>query len=167
MSKGWYVKVNVPVQFHMDCNVGVTASDALSAENEAVRAVTEELKNTFDELRADFPWDFQTGALQWNRGAETLEPVLYELEAVSVTPDSDFDPDDSLKLSRKLRKKVLGILHCYYKDMRYHSTITDVSGINAVTNGTPSFDSEEELEAYLDDVHDTIEEFLSVTRGND
>jgi hypothetical protein len=93
--------------------------------------------------------------------------VMKICESVGLNMDYAKEVDDSLKLSRKLRKKVLGILHCYYKDMRYHSTITDVSGINAVTNGTPSFDSEEELEAYLDDVHDTIEEFLSVTREND
>ena len=93
--------------------------------------------------------------------------VIKICESVGLNMAYAKEVDDSLKLSRKLRKKVLGILHCYYKDMRYHSTITDVSGINAVTNGTPSFDSEEELEAYLDDVHGTIEEFLSVTREND
>ena len=41
---------------------------------------------------------------------------------------------------------------------------TDVSGINAVTNATPSFDSEEELDAYLVDVHNTIGEFIKETR---
>jgi phytoene/squalene synthetase len=54
----------------------------------------------------------------------------------------------------------LRILNCYYEDMRYHAKITDVSGINAVTNGTPSFDSEEDLEAYLERVAYTIGEFI-------
>ena len=67
-------------------------------------------------------------------------------------------------MNRELRNEVLRILDCYYEDMRYHSKITDVSGINAVTNGTPSFDSEDELEEYLAEVHNTIGEFLSVTR---
>lgn len=57
-------------------------------------------------------------------------------------------------------REVLRLLNCYYEDMRYHAKITDVSGINAVTNGTPSFDSEEELEAYLEGVAGTIGEFI-------
>jgi hypothetical protein len=55
-------------------------------------------------------------------------------------------------MNRQLRSDLLRILNCYYEDMRYHAKIThycDVSGVNAVTNGTPSFDSEEDLEAYL------------------
>ena len=60
-------------------------------------------------------------------------------------------------------REVLRLLNCYYEDMRYHAKITDVSGINAVTNGTPSFDSEEDLEAYLKGVADTIVEFTEET----
>jgi phytoene/squalene synthetase len=56
-------------------------------------------------------------------------------------------------------REVLRLLNCYYEDMRYHAKITDVSGINAVTNGTPSFTSDEELEAYLERVAGTIGEF--------
>lgn len=67
-------------------------------------------------------------------------------------------------MNRQLRIDVFRILDCYYKDMRYHAKITDVSGINAVTNGTPEFDSEEELEAYLEGVADTIGEFIEETR---
>ena len=70
-------------------------------------------------------------------------------------------------MNRELRNEVLRILDCYYEDMRYHAKITDVSGINAVTNGTPEFVSEHELQEYLAEVHNTIEEFLSVTREND
>lgn len=67
-------------------------------------------------------------------------------------------------MNRQLRSELLRILDCYYEDMRYHATITDVSGINAVTNGTPSFDSKEELQAYLEEVHNTIGEFIEETR---
>jgi hypothetical protein len=67
-------------------------------------------------------------------------------------------------MNRQLRSDLLRILNCYYEDMRYHAKITDVSGgINAVTNGTPSFDSEEDLEAYLKGVADTIVEFTEET----
>lgn len=95
MSKGWYVKVDVPVQFNMDCNVGVVATDSTSAGVEAIKIVHSELKKTFDELRDAVPWSFQTGALNWERGCETLDPVWSELQAVSVAPDSDFDPEDT------------------------------------------------------------------------
>jgi len=66
-------------------------------------------------------------------------------------------------MNRQLRNEVLRILDCYYEDMWYHAKITDVSGINAVTNATPSFDSEEELDAYLVDVYNTIGEFIEET----
>ena len=66
-------------------------------------------------------------------------------------------------MNRQLRSDLLRILNCYYEDMRYHAKITDVSGINAVTNGTPSFDSEKDLEAYLKGVADTIIEFTMET----
>jgi hypothetical protein len=66
-------------------------------------------------------------------------------------------------MNRQLRSDLLRILNCYYEDMRYHAKITDVSGVNAVTNGTPSFDSEEDLEAYLKGVADTIVEFTEET----
>jgi len=56
-------------------------------------------------------------------------------------------------------REALRLLNCYYEDMQYHAKITDVSGINAVTNGTPSFDSDEELEAYLERVAGTIGAF--------
>lgn len=68
-------------------------------------------------------------------------------------------------MNRELRNEVLRILDCYYEDMRYHAKITDVSGINAVTNATPSFDSEHELEEYLAEIHNTIGEFLEETRA--
>ena len=93
MSKGWYVKVDVPVMFHMDCNIGVVASDECGAGKAALEIVKKELQLKVDELREDFPWEFQTGALDWNRGCETLDPIYYEMQVASVTPDSDFDPD--------------------------------------------------------------------------
>lgn len=59
-------------------------------------------------------------------------------------------------MSKELLREVLRLLNCYYEDMRYHAQITDVDGVNAVTNGTPSFDSEEELQEYLAEVQNTI-----------
>lgn len=94
MSKGWYVKVEVPVQFYMDCNIGVVATNEESAGKAALYIVKTELEKTFDCLREDFPWDFQTGSLEWHRGCETLDPILDQMQAVCVTPDSDFDPDE-------------------------------------------------------------------------
>jgi hypothetical protein len=49
--------------------------------------------------------------------------------------------------------------------MLYHSKITDVFGINAVTNGTPEFSSEDELQSYLEKVHNTVGEFIKETRN--
>jgi len=94
MSKGWYVKVDVPVQFNMDCNIGVVASEEFGAIHEALKIVDAELRKTVDDLRDTIPWDFKTGALEWERGCETLDPLWDQMQAVSVTPDSDFDPDE-------------------------------------------------------------------------
>jgi len=94
MSKGWYVKVEVPVQFHMDCNIGVVASHEYGAGEAAIEIVRSELKKTVDQLRDNFPWEFKTGALEWNRGCETLDPLYGEMSVSSCTPDADFDPDN-------------------------------------------------------------------------
>lgn len=67
-------------------------------------------------------------------------------------------------MNRELRENVLRILDCYYEDLRYHAKITDIEGINAVTNGTLSFDSEHEFQEYLADIHNTIGEFIEETR---
>jgi len=67
-------------------------------------------------------------------------------------------------MNRELRNEVLRILDCYYEDLCYNAQISHLDGVNAVTNGTPEFDSEEELQAYLAEVHNTIGNFLSVTR---
>ena len=65
----------------------------------------------------------------------------------------------------ELIREVLRLLDCYYEDMRYHAHISNVDGVNAVTNGTPEFDSEEELQDYLADVHNTIGDVLQEIRG--
>lgn len=93
MSKGWYVKVDVPVQFMMDCNIGVVAESEGGAQQAAEKIVADELKKTVDELQEDFPWEFTTGGLNWNRGGGTLEPMFELIRSGSATPDPDFDPD--------------------------------------------------------------------------
>ena len=70
-------------------------------------------------------------------------------------------------MNRELRNEVLRILDCYYEDLCYNAQISHLDGVNAVTNGTPEFDSEEELEAYLDEVQNTIGEFIGETREDD
>ena len=85
MSKGWYVKVDIPVHFNIDCNVGVVGSCEREAEQQAREIVT---KN----LMADFPWDFEAGGFQFTRGCETFGWDERDISCI-VTADSDFDPD--------------------------------------------------------------------------
>lgn len=94
MSKGWYVKVDVPVQFMMDCNIGVVAESEGGAQQAAEEIVANELRKAVDELQEGFPWDFTTGCLNWSRGGGTLAPVFELMRAGSATPDPDFDPDE-------------------------------------------------------------------------
>ena len=67
----------------------------------------------------------------------------------------------------ELMREVLRLLDCYYEDMRYHAHISNVEGVNAVTNGTPEFDSEEELQDYLEEVHSTIGDVLQLIRDTE
>lgn len=85
MSKGWYVKVDIPVHFNIDCNVGVVGSCEREAEQQARDIVKK-------ELMTEFPWDFRIGALDFMRGAETFG---WDDDGIrcTATPDSDFDPD--------------------------------------------------------------------------
>lgn len=66
-------------------------------------------------------------------------------------------------MNRQLRGEVLYALNCYYKDLRYRQGSGSVEEINMDTNATPCFESEEELEAYLKGVAETIIEFTMET----
>lgn len=85
MSKGWYVKVDIPVHFNIDCNVVVVGSCEREAEQKAREIVT---KN----LMEDFPWCFKVGGFQFTRGCETFGWDERDISCI-VEPDSDFDPD--------------------------------------------------------------------------
>lgn len=85
MSKGWYVKVDIPVHFNIDCNVGVVGSCEREAEQQARDIVKK-------ELMTNFPWDFDVGALHFTRGCETFgwdDDYIH----CSAELDSDFDPE--------------------------------------------------------------------------
>lgn len=124
MSKGWYVKVDVPVQFHMDCNIGVVASHEYGAGEAAIEIVRSELKKTVDQLRDSFPWEFQTGGLEWNRGCETLDPLYSEMSVSSCTPDSDFDPDEADQ--RDLMEAAMCLLEAFWNLKEDDPRVSDV-----------------------------------------
>ena len=95
MSKGWYVKVDTQVVFNVDTNIGVLASTEEKAGLEAQRLVSEWLDR--DDFKAKLeevlPWDLDMGGLNWNRGSQSADIDFDTMQAMSVTPDPDFDPD--------------------------------------------------------------------------
>lgn len=89
MSKGWTVKVEVPVRFSMDCNVGVLGSNEDLAIAQAKEFVLKHLELGKDWL----PWDFEVAGLSFARGGETLSFESENFQYI-VEPDPDFDPDE-------------------------------------------------------------------------
>ena len=100
MSKGWYVKVETNVVFSVDTNVGVVAT----CEREAAQKAQELVCNWIDrddykaELETALPWELYLGGEQWNRGSQSGDIDFDTMQAVSVTPDSDFDSDSEPSL---------------------------------------------------------------------
>jgi hypothetical protein len=96
MSKGWYVKVETNVVFTVDTNIGVVASTEEKAGLEAQRLVSEWLDR--DDYKAELenalPWELDMGGLGWNRGSQSADIDFDTMQVLSVTPDSDFDPED-------------------------------------------------------------------------
>jgi hypothetical protein len=95
MSKGWYVKVETNVIFTVDTNIGVVAS----CEREAGIKAQEIVSNNLDkvdyvtEITRQIPWDFEIAGADWNRsGPPAID--FDTMQALSVTPDPDFDPED-------------------------------------------------------------------------
>ena len=96
MSKGWYVKVATQVVFEVDTNVGVVAS----CEREAGQKAQEILCDWLDkddyasELEMTLPWELNMGGNDWNRSSGSGGIDFDTMQVLSVTPDSDFDPED-------------------------------------------------------------------------
>jgi len=103
MSKGWYVKVSTQVVFEVDTNIGVLAS----CEREAGHKAQEILCDWLDrddyasELESALPWELNMGGTDWNRSSGSGGIDFDTMQALSVEPDSDFDPegdDEDIKI---------------------------------------------------------------------
>ena len=96
MSKGWYVKVATQVVFDVETNIGVVAS----CESEAGHKAQEILCDWLDkddyasELENVLPWELNMGGTDWNRSSGSGGIDFDTMQALSVTPDPDFDPED-------------------------------------------------------------------------
>lgn len=91
MSKGWTVKVEVPVRFSMDCNVNVLGSDEHQAISAAKEFVLKHLELASDE--EGIPWNFEMAGLSFARGGGTLS-FDHGVFQYIVEPDPDFDPEE-------------------------------------------------------------------------
>jgi hypothetical protein len=96
MSEGWYVKVSTQVVFSVDTNIGVVASSEELAGVEAQRILREWLlKDDYAaELENCLPWQLNMGDTEWRRSSGSGAIDFYTMHVLSVTPDSDFDPDE-------------------------------------------------------------------------
>ena len=96
MSKGWYVKVATQVVFEVDTNVGVVASCEREAGHKAQEILCDWLeKDDFkSELEMALPWELNMGGNDWNRSSGSGGIDFDTMQVLSVTPDSDFDPED-------------------------------------------------------------------------
>ena len=96
MSKGWYVKVSTQVVFEVDTNVGVVASCEREAGHKAQEILCDWLdKDDFaSELERVLPWELNMGGNDWNRSSGSGGIDFDTMQVLSVTPDSDFDPED-------------------------------------------------------------------------
>lgn len=92
---GWYVKVDVPVIFNIDMNIGVVAEDQQEAERKAETAVLKwlESNNYQDALEEQLPWDFTICGDMWHRGGESSGIDFQSITSLA-TPDPDFDPKE-------------------------------------------------------------------------
>lgn len=95
MSKGWYVKVSTQVVFNVDTNIGVVASSEGQAGLEAQRILCEWLdKDDWgSELEYELPQELEMGDTVWHRSGGSGAIDFDSMQVLSVTPDSDFDPD--------------------------------------------------------------------------
>lgn len=68
--------------------------------------------------------------------------------------------------TRRLLMLALYYTEASLDDMKWHRSITDLDGINGVTNGTRCFDTEEEFEEYMADKKDYVDELKNVLNSS-
>ena len=99
MSKGWCVKVETNVIFSVDTNVGVLAECEREAAQVAQKLVCDwiDREDYKAELEQALPWELYLGGQEWNRGSQSGDIDFDTMQAISVEPDSDFDPEETSK----------------------------------------------------------------------
>jgi len=68
------------------------------------------------------------------------------------------------KETQRLLSLALYYVEASLKDMQYKSSGEDIVSFNMDTNGTPCFDSKEELSEYLDTMQDYVNELKGVVK---
>ena len=122
MSKGWTVKVDTQIVFNVETNIGVLASTEKKAGQVAQELVSEYLlRNDYrTELEKVLPWSIEMGGNMWSRGARSGEIDFDTMQAMSVTPDPDFDPEgdndeeEDATLVRDLMETAQCLNECYH-----------------------------------------------------
>ena len=68
------------------------------------------------------------------------------------------------KETQRLLSLALYYVEASLKDMQYQASMQDVESFNMDTDGTPCFDSDEELSKYLDTMRDYVNELKGVVK---
>ena len=68
------------------------------------------------------------------------------------------------KETKRLLSLSLYYVEASLRDMQYQATVNDLEGFNMNTNGTPSFDSDEDLAQYFDTMEDYVNELKGVVK---
>ena len=68
------------------------------------------------------------------------------------------------KETQRLLSLALYYVEASLKDMQYQASMQDVESFNMDTDGTPCFDSDEELSRYLDTMRDYVNELKGVVK---
>ena len=68
------------------------------------------------------------------------------------------------KETQRLLSLALYYVEASLKDMQYQASMQDVESFNMDTDGTPCFDSDEELSKYLDDMRDYVNRLKEVLK---
>jgi len=68
------------------------------------------------------------------------------------------------KETQRLLSLALYYVEASLKDMQYQASMQDVESFNMDTDGTPCFDSDEELSNYLDTMRDYVNELKGVVK---
>ena len=118
--KGWYVKVSTQVVFDVDTNIGVVATCEREAALEAMSIVESDLdchsEHFKDALEKALPWELNMGGIEWNRGSMSGDIDFDTMQALSITPDPDFDPEDDdedIKI-RNVMESVQCLNECFH-----------------------------------------------------